>query len=386
MGLLDDLERQPAYRKEQLGKLAELLDRQGISIDEIGRIKRVSLYQSLTKNPDTGEADIHDLTAIQFSPAWEAGPEWPTVQPGPMYRLPSHKASKTASETRRAVILPDAQIGYYRRSDGVLDPIHDEQAIDIALAVVRDAKADQIILVGDNLDFCELGKYVVQAAYRETTQATIDRGALFAAQLRAAAGPDAKILWIAGNHEERLPRMIATNAAAAFGLKRGNLPESWPVLSVPTLCRFDEYGIEYLPGYPASTVWINQRLKVIHGHKVNSSGSTATKYLSSEKVSVVYGHIHRVEYAARTRHDWDGPKTIMAASPGCLCRVDGVVPSTKGGYDLDGRPLIGTHTEDWQNGLAVVDYEDGDGWFNYEQINIHEGRAAWRGKTYRSSL
>lgn len=386
MGLLDDLERQPAYRKEQLGKLAELLDRQGISIDEIGRIKRVSLYQSLTKNPETGEADIHDLTAIQFSPAWEAGPEWPTVQPGPIYRLPSHKASKTAVDGRRAVILPDAQIGYYRRSDGQLEAIHDEQAMDIALAVVRDARPDQVVLVGDNLDFCELGKYVVQAAYRETTQATIDRGALFAAQLRAAAGPDVKILWIAGNHEERLPKMIATNAAAAFGLKRGNLPESWPVLSVPTLCRFDEYGIEYLPGYPASTVWINQRLKVVHGHKVNSGGSTAHKYLGTEKVSVISGHIHRVEYAARTRHDWDGPKTIMAASPGCLCRIDGVVPSTKAGYDLDGRPMVGTHTEDWQQGLAVVDYEDGDGWFNYEQINIHEGRAQWRGKTYRSSL
>lgn len=386
MGLLDDLESEPAYRKEQLGKLADLLDRQGISVDEIGRIRRISLYQSLTKNPETGEADIHDLSAIQFSPAWAEGPTWPVIQPGPTYRLPASKASKRLSETRRAVILPDAQIGYYRRSDGQLDPIHDEQAIDVALAIVKDARPDTLILVGDNLDFCELGKYVVQAAYRETTQATIDRGALFAAQLRAAAGPETKILWIAGNHEERLPKMILNNAAAAFGLKRGNLPETWPVLSVPTLCRFDEYGIEYLPGYPASTVWINQRLKVIHGHKVNSNGPTCSKYLASEKVSVIYGHIHRMEYAARTRHDWDGPKTIMAASPGCLCRVDGVVPSTKAGYDLDGRPLIGTHTEDWQQGLAVVDYEDGDGFFAYQQIAIHEGKALWHGKTYRSSL
>ena len=243
MGILDDLESEPAYRKEQLGKLADLLDRQGISVDEIGKIRRISLYQSLTKNPETGEADIHDLSAIQFSPAFESGPEWPVIQPGPSYRLPAAKASRKPSDARRAVILPDAQIGYYRRADGQLDTIHDEQAIEVALAIVRDAKPDTLILVGDNLDFCELGKYVVQASYRETTQATIDRGALFAAQLRAAAGPEARILWIAGNHEERLPRMIATNAAAAFGLKRGNLPESWPVLSVPTLCRFDEYGI-----------------------------------------------------------------------------------------------------------------------------------------------
>jgi predicted phosphodiesterase len=386
MGLLDDLERQPTYRKEQLGKLAELLDRQGISIDEIGRVQRISLYQSLTKNPETGEADIHDLTAIQFSPAWAEGPTWPVIQPGPTYRLPAAKARKTASETRTAVILPDAQIGYYRASNGELEPIHDEQAIDVALAILKDAQPDQVILVGDNLDFCELGKYVVHAAYRDTTQATIDRGAVFAAQVRAAAGPDARITWIAGNHEERLPKMILQNAAAAFGLKRGNLPESWPVLSVPELCRFGEYGIEYLPGYPASSVWINQRLRVIHGDKVASGGSTAYKYLGSEKTSVIYGHIHRIEYAARTRADWDGAKTIMAASPGCLCRVDGVVPSTKQGVDLDGRPIRHAGAENWQQGLAVVDYEEGDGFFAYEQIAIHEGRAAWRGKTFRSSL
>lgn len=384
MGILDDLEKQPNVKREQLGKLADLLDRQGISIDEIGRVKRVSLYQSITKNPDTGQADIHDLTAIQFSPAWESGPEWPVIQPGPAVRLPKPRASKTASDVRTAVILPDIQIGFYRRSDGLLEPIHDEYALEIALAVLRDARPDVVILVGDNLDFCELGRYVVQAAYRDTTQATIDRGAVLAAQLRDAAGPDARILWIAGNHEERLPKMILNNAAAAFGLKRGNLPDEWPVLSVPVLCRFEEYGIEYLPGYPASSVWINQRLRVIHGDKVHSAGSTAHKYLGAEKTSVVYGHVHRREWAERTRQDYDGIRTIMAASPGCLCRIDGVVPSTKAGYDLDGRPL-GNIAENWQQGLAVVEYQDDDGWFNYEQIPIHEGRARWRGKTYQVS-
>ena len=384
MGLMDELDRQPSVRREQLGKLADLLDRQGISLDEIGRIKRVSLYQSITKNPETGEADVHDLSAIQFSPAWESGPEWPPVQPGPTISLPAVRASKTASDARTAVILPDVQIGFYRRSDGELEPIHDELALQIALMVLADARPDVVILVGDNLDFCELGKYVVQAAYRDTTQATIDRGAILAAQLRAAAGPDARILWIAGNHEERLPRMIQTNAAAAFGLKRGNLPDEWPVLSVPVLCRFDEYGIEYLPGYPASSVWINERLRVIHGDRVNSSGSTAHKYLASEKTSVIYGHVHRREWAEKTRLDYDGPKTVMAASPGCLCRTDGVVPSTKAGYDLDGRPMANSIAENWQQGLAVVEYDEGDGWFNYEQIAIHEGRARWRKKTYRA--
>ena len=108
----------------------------------------------------------------------------------------------------------------------------------------------------------------------------------------------------------------------------------------------------------------------------------ADGYLATEKVSVIYGHIHRREYAARTREDRDGPKEIMAATPGCLARIDGVVPSTKGGTDLDGRPM--TRHEDWQQGCAVVRYEPGDGRFDYHNIAIHEGWALWQGKEYRS--
>ena len=146
--------------------------------------------------------------------------------------------------------------------------------------------------------------------------------------------------------------------------------------------RFDDLGIEYLPGYPARSHWINERLRVVHGDKVASGGSTAHKYLGTEKTSVIYGHIHRVEYAERTREDHDGPKTIMAASPGCLARTDGAVPSTKGGIDLDGRPVV--RHEDWQQGLAVVEYEPGDGRFTYEQITIRDGWARWRGRTNRA--
>ena len=42
----------PETKTKTLGKLAELLERQNISIEEVGEIKRVSLYQSLTKNEE----------------------------------------------------------------------------------------------------------------------------------------------------------------------------------------------------------------------------------------------------------------------------------------------------------------------------------------------
>ena len=375
--LSDDLGTPPA--KATLGKIAELLNRNNIDVEEVGSIKRVSLYQSLTKN-DLGQAEVHDLMGIQFNPKWAEGPEWPVVQPGPSIKLPVRKVTQSNTEGYKvAVILPDMQIGYYRNADGSLEPTHDEEALSISMAIIKKLNPDRIIMVGDNLDFPEFGKYRLSPAYAITTQASIDRATTLCAELRAVA-PNAVIDWISGNHEERLVNFILDNAKVSFGLRRGNTPDSWPCLSVPYLCRFNDYGVNYVAGYPAGQVWINQRLKVIHGNKVRSNGSTAHAYLNDSKVSVIYGHIHRREWAERSREDWDGAKTIMAASPGTLARCDGAVPSTKGGIDLDGRPM--TIVEDWQQGLAVVSYEDGEGAFWYEQIPIHNKTAFFRGKVY----
>lgn len=367
--------------KDKLGRIAELLKENNIDLDDVGDIKRVSLYQSLTKNKE-GEAETHNLTAIQFSPKWESGPEWPVVQPGPQVKLPSPKVKSQKTGWPCAVIVPDIQVGYFRGPDAELVAIHDERAIEIMLSIVKDAQPEIIVMVGDNADFAELGKYVTTPAYQQTTQATIDRLTVLGFQLRSVA-PDARIVWLAGNHEERLPKFLLQNASAAFGLRKGDIPESWPVMSIPYLCRLDETNIEYMPGYPASHVWITNKLKVIHGDKVASGGSTAHKFLATEKVSVIYGHIHRREWAERTRDDHDGPSTILAASPGCLARIDGAVPSTKGGVDLDGRPV--QRHEDWQQGLAVIPYDPESGRFVYEQIAIHDGWAMWRGKEYASS-
>jgi len=211
-------------------------------------------------------------------------------------------------------------------------------------------------------------------------QASIDRATTFCAQLREAA-PSAKIVWLAGNHEERMPKYLLINASSAYGIRKGNTPDSWPVLTVPYLVRMDDFGVEYRPGYPASDFWINEKLRIIHGDRVKSSGSTAHVYLNNEKTSVIYGHIHRIETAFKTREDFDGSRTTMAASPGCLARIDGAVPSTKGGVDLDGRPLV--RYENWQQGVGVVTYETtGQHKFSYDVIPIYNGWAIYNNKEY----
>lgn len=380
--LADALSNPPQDKSKLLGKLVEMLERKNIDINEIGDVRKVKLYQSLTKDAD-GEAQIHDLAAIQFSPKWETGPEWPVVKQGPAVKMPP-VTTKTKKPTtfKTCVIVPDIQIGYYRGRDGQLEPTHDEKAILVCLKMIQDTQPEVIACVGDNLDFPEMGKYLTYPAYAQTTQASIDRATFFCAQMRAMA-PNAKIIWLAGNHEERMPKYLLVNAGVAYGLRKGNIPESWPVLSVPYLCRMDEFGVEYRPGYPAADFWVNEKLRIIHGDRVKSSGSTAHVYLNQEKTSVIYGHIHRIETAFKTREDFDGPRTIMAASPGCLARIDGAIPSTRGGVDLDGRPL--TRYENWQQGLGIVQYEDsGSHRFSYDVIPIYDGWAMYNGKEYQA--
>ena len=380
MGLSDELKTPPAPKKEVLGKIATLLDRNGIDVDEVGRITRVSLYQSLTKN-DEGEAEIHDLVGVQLSPSWEDGPQWDPVSQAPPVKcsVKPVKGLPKPEGWRTAVIVPDAQIGYYRDAEGELVSTHDEDAISLCLSMIRDLNPEVVVCVGDMLDAPEFGKYRTSPAFALTSQASIDRAATFAAELRACA-PDAEIVWLAGNHEERITNAALDNLKAAFGLKRGNDTHGLPVLSVPFLCRFDDSNVRYVPGYPAGNYWINEKIKVIHGNRVKSNGSTAHAYLANEKCSVIYGHIHRREWAERSRDDYDGAKTVMAASPGCLAKTNGAVPSTRGGIDLDGRPL--NVVEDWQQGVGIVTFEPGDGNFFYEQIAIHDGQAWFRGKLY----
>jgi hypothetical protein len=374
MGLLDDAQT-PAPTAATLGRIATLLDRNGIDIDEVGRITRVSLYQSLTKNAD-GEAEIHDLLGLQLAPAWADGPAWQPVDRGPAHKVPK-PATPRPGQYAAHLIVPDIQIGYYRTDSG-LEPTHDPAAVDIAVAIAAHLKPATITLLGDVVDLPEQGKYRLSPAFANTTQAAVDYLTELAARLRACTtGP---IRMLAGNHEERLPNYLLDNARAAFGLRQGRpTGNDWPVMSIPHLCRFGEHDIEYLPGYPASSFWLTPTVKIVHGDKVNSAGSSASRFLTGPH-SVIYGHVHRRELLARTVELADGHHEIWAASPGCLARIDGAVPSHNGGIDLDGRPI--RRHENWTQGCGIVWHDAESGHTVWEQISISDGMAWWQGKTW----
>ncbi len=372
--------------KSRLGKIADLLERSGIEAEEIGTVEkvRISEWQGLTKNEE-GEAEIHDLggVSVVINPAWVNGPEWPVVQQAaPVSIRHKPKAKTTRSKYKTAVILPDPQIGFRMFDDGSMDAFHDEVSMNVALKILASLdKVDTIVNLGDFLDFAEFGRFEMEPAFAKTTQAGIDRGHQFLCEQRANA-PKAHIVLLEGNHDRRLQKSVTANTAAALHLKRAQVPEDWPVMSVPFLLRLNEdhLKVEYVGGYPAGIYWINQNIACIHGHTTRSRGSTVKAVVDDERTSIIHGHIHRIELQHKTRRTFEGPKRSLAASPGCLCRIDGAVPSTKGSTDPHGRPV--NAVEDWQQGMAVVTYEEGDANFDVELIPISRGEAIFRGKYF----
>lgn len=373
----DTVDRQALHQK-----LDELLDT--INTDP-GSVKslRIAAWDGMVKNND-GEAEkvrqygIRAETA-RWSPSWpvvqQAQPVTVNIDPGVSYNRDGHIA----------VILPDTQIGYrFYQDTGEYDPFHDAGAISVAFEIVRDVQPDTLIFIGDYLDLPVFGKYEPEATFARTTQKAVDYGYELLATFRALL-PYAKIVVLEGNHDRRLEKMVTRNAMEAFGLRRADDVSGWPVLSLPHLLRFGELNIEYIGGYPAGTYWINDRLKCIHGSVVRSAGSTAKAVVDEERASTIFGHIHRIETQYKTASVREGGRTRLAHTPGCLCRIDGAVPSVKGSTDLSGRPV--EHFENWQQGLSIVSYEDGDGPFNIESvfINTVDGyRAVYGNKVYRA--
>lgn len=265
------------------------------------------------------------------------------VQVSPTYSTIRKPRRARRSEVPCTLILPDPQIGFARDNDtGALTPLHCPRALDLAVQAVYHLRPASIVLLGDLLDLAEWSnKFLVSPEFVFTTQPSLVAASWWLGLLRAAA-PRAQIVLLEGNHDKRLGTAVLSNLKAAYDLRPANELGKPPVLSLPRLLDLEGLGIIYKPDYPNGRYWITDSLQAIHGDIArNVSGKTAAAVVANAEESVVFGHTHRLESAARTVHGRDGIKVIGAYSCGCLCRVDGVVPGVRA-------------RQNWQQGLAVA--------------------------------
>lgn len=181
------------------------------------------------------------------------------------------------AKTRSTLIIPDVQY-----------PYHDDVVLHKILKVVRDRQPDQIVQIGDGIDFPTVSQWSKGTAgeYADTLQEHIDG---FRADLLVPireAAPKARFRWIEGNHDLRVREFVRKYAAPLGPLR---------ALEMPSLFRLDELSVDYERG----PVRIATNTLAIHGHESGGYCASAsawdlkfTKRYGSDK-NFVFGHTHQ---------------------------------------------------------------------------------------------
>ena len=295
--------------------------------------------------------------------------EWPVVQSLKLKALPQERAKESGGKTKRAMVIADSQVGFFRSFDTYkVSTLHDLSAFACVTKAIMDEAPDVLVLLGDMLDLPDWSDHFVQSPeFAFTTQMSIN---WFGSWLRSIRPFCGKIIYIEGNHETRLLRGIMTNTVSAFKLKPANLPAAAPLLSIESMLGLKDLGIDYLGPYPRGSYWLNSNLQMIHGNKIGAkSGQTAVKMLDQLRASLMQGHVHRQECAHVTNHSQEKAVSYGAYSLGCLARIDGMVPSKNDQVN-------------WQQGFAFVDYTDD--LFQVNMVNILDGQYIWDRKLFKA--
>jgi hypothetical protein len=286
-----------------------------------------------------------------------------------------------------AVILPDAQISYWRDEHEQWRTTHDEAALDISRQVIADVEAehgvDVIVDLGDFLDATNFSRH--RSAPSQIDRFTFKKSVARAQQelaARTALTPNAERHLIPGNHDQRINLWLTDNAPWLMGL---SVDGSDPMLSLEWLLQTEVHGWQVEAAYPEGAVYLNHNTVCIHGHIAKGQpGASAAEYLKQE-ISTFFGHTPRAQTVYRTVARHGQTRTYVASTAGGLMKISGDVPSGFSGIKVTGDPALAKGTA-WDQGLSVVFYDPKGHTVPFvETVSIFSGRAVWRGRIYEAS-
>jgi len=305
-------------------------------------------------------------------------PEFPEPQPvhveAPAVEPPDVEVGDSPKPEgwRTALLITDTHHGFRRHeATGDLHPLHDRHAIDLVKQVAGLANINEVNHLGDGIDAPSISAYDNAPDLRRTLQPSLLELDYDLTQIRHAAQPDT-VRYLEGNHCERIREKLLEEAEELYGLKdvdavRENRP---PQLSLRSLLRFEQKGIEWVGDYPDSEIMLNEGVSIAHDYELGSkSGHTVYKVLRDNhgEISRIQGHGHRHERAFYTNWEGQTAKEYWAAMLGCLCRLDGIVEGVKA-------------RQNWQQSFALLHY-DPNGWAHtFEPIKVYPSRTGSKRK------
>lgn len=269
---------------------------------------------------------------------------------------------------KAALILPDPQFGFSRNiHNNRLTPFHDRRALDAVWQIAKKINPDVSLFLGDINDLSAWSdKFIRMPEFYFTTQPSLIESAWYIGRIKSATWGDTYVL--DGNHDVRMEVQIVKHLTEAYQLRPADKLDAGAVMGLDNLLGLTRMGVIYVPGYPDGEVWLNDTTKVIHGVTVRGGpGQTASAVVRAANETTIFGHIHRNEMASRTIRTRDGLRYVTAYSPGCLCRIDGVVPGS-------------SKDSQWQQGAAVVWYDEEVS--HIQPIDIQDGCAFFNGEVF----
>ena len=289
------------------------------------------------------------------------------LQPANKIQLTPTKTPKKQSNLKKCLFVPDSQHGHvWNKEYTKLEPIHDRKGVDAVIQLAKDWQPDVVVLLGDMLDLAQWSlKYPRPPEYRQTTGATINELYYDLCRIREAC-PDADIVWLEGNHEQRIEKALTEILPESLHLAPAG--ESQPALCIERLLHLDDLGIEYIKPFPAD-YWLWDCIQICHGEG-HGKGVT-TKLAKIKSYSMVKGHGHGLELSCSRVETPFGSKNITVMQPGCLCRIDGGTPG------VSPRP-------NWQHGVGFAILDE-SGQEHLWAAPIHEGKLYFEGKVYQGT-
>lgn len=193
---------------------------------------------------------------------------------------------------KTTLILPDIQY-----------PYHDKVALDKLIRVAADFQPDQIVQIGDGIDFPQVSQWSKGTAgeYADTLQSHIDGFRSSVLEPMREAAPKAAITWIEGNHDLRVRDFVKKYAAPLGPLR---------ALEMPALFGLDDLSVNYERG----PFRIGTNTYAIHGHESGGYSASPTawdvkfgKRYGTDK-NFVFGHTHQPFLITRA-YGYDGKVT-----------------------------------------------------------------------------
>jgi len=162
------------------------------------------------------------------------------------------------------IVVPDVHV-----------PYHDDKAWNLCLNVIKDVTPDQVICIGDFCDFYAVSQYRKNPERKQMLMWEVNK---VNGELDRLADISKDVVFLEGNHENRLQRYMEQNAPALYG-----------ITSIEKLFHFEKRGWKHFPYGDYYT-----RNKVTYVHDLGKAGKYAMhQTMDLAGGNVVFGHTHR---------------------------------------------------------------------------------------------